>query len=200
MEHGVVEREKTGEPRSEGFLYGFIAEFERPEDLVAAARRTHEAGYRRVDAYSPFPVEELSEALGFRDVWVPLIMLTGGIMGALLGFSLLYYCMVISYPINVGGEPLYGWPIYVPITYECTILLSALSGIFGMFLLNRLPQPYHPVFEAAGFDRASSDRFFLCIEASDPHFDREETRRFMDSLGASNVTPVNAPELGLHES
>jgi Alternative complex III, ActD subunit len=196
MEREVIERERTAEPESEGFFYGFIAEFEHPEDVVAAARRTHEAGYRRVDAYSPFPVDGLSEALDYHDYWVPLIMLTGGILGALAGFGLLYYCMVISYPINVGGEPLYGWPIYVPITFECTILLASLSGLLGMFLLNRLPQPYHPVFEAAGFDRATTDRFFLCIESSDPHFDGEETRRFMESLGAMNVSAVNASELG----
>lgn len=200
MERGVIERERTEEPESEGFFYGIVAEFEHPEDVLAAAQRTHEAGYRRVDAYSPYPVEGLSEALGYRDFWVPLIMLTGGILGALAGFGLLYYCMVISYPINVGGEPLYGWPIYVPITYECTILLSALAGIFGMFLLNRLPQPYHPVFEAAGFDRASTDRFFLCIEANDPNFDREETHRFLESLGAMNVSAVKASELAREQS
>jgi ActD protein len=195
MEHGVIEQERIQEPGAEGFLYGLIAEFEHPADVLAAAQRTHEAGYRRVDAYSPYPVEGLSEALGFRDFWVPIIMLWGGILGALAGSSLLYYCMVISYPINVGGEPLFGWPIYVPITFECTILLCAISGVVGMFLLNRLPQPYHPVFEAPGFDRASSDRFFLCIEAADPHFDRGETQRFMESLGAMAISAVNAPEV-----
>jgi hypothetical protein len=190
MEHGVVERIETAQPESERFLYGLIAEFEQPEELVTAARRTREAGYRQIDAYSPFPVEELSEALGFHDFWIPIIMLTGGLFGALGGFGLLFYCMVVSYPLNVGGQPLYGWPIYVPITFECTVLLAALSGVVGMFMLNRLPQPYHPVFDAPDFDKATSSRFFLCIEANDPHFDREGTRQFMETFGASRVSEV----------
>jgi hypothetical protein len=190
MEHGVVEREETAHPESERFLYGLIAEFESADDLVAAARRTRSAGYRRIDAYTPFPVEELPEALGFRDYWIPVIMLTGGIFGALGGFSLLYYCMVMSYPLNAGGQPLYGWPIYVPITFECTVLLASLSGVLGMFLLNRLPEPYHPVFDAPAFDRATSDRFFLCIEARDANFDRQATRQFMDAFGAERVSEI----------
>jgi hypothetical protein len=190
MEHGVVEREEAVHPESERFLYGLIAEFEHADDLVAAARRTRAEGYRRIDAYTPFPVEELSEALGFRDVWVPIIMLTGGIFGALGGFGLLYYCMVLSYPLNVGGQPLYGWPTYVPITFECTVLLASLSGVLGMFLLNRLPEPYHPVFDAPDFDKATSSRFFLCIEARDSHFDRQATREFMETFGASRVSEI----------
>ena len=190
MEHGVIERRRTEEPETEPFLYGLIAEFEHPEDLVQAARRTREAGYRRIDGYSPFPVEELAEALGFRDYWVPIIMLIGGILGAMGGFGLLYYCGVISYPVNVGGHPLYGWPTSIPITFECTVLLAATAGVVGMFLLNRLPMPYYPVFDAPDFDKATSSRFFLCIEAEDPHFDREGTQQFMATLGAAKVSEV----------
>src|SRR5947208_3463929 len=148
MEQGTVTLHPMQEAKTERFLYGLIAEFGDPLVLVEAARRTHEAGYRRIDAYTPFPVEELSEALGFHDHWVPLIILIGGICGALAGFGLLLYCLGISYPINIGGRPNYGWPHFVPITFEVTVLLSALSGFFGMCLLNGLPQPYHPVFDA----------------------------------------------------
>lgn len=190
IERGVVEPVVAEAPGPERSLYGLVAEFERPEAILAAAQRTHEAGYRRTDAYSPFPVDGLSDALGFRDQWIPLIVLIGGILGAMAGFGLLYYCMIISYPINVGGQPLYGWPIYIPITFECTVLLAATAGLVGLFLLNGMPEPYHPIFEAPGFDRATSDRFFLCIEAADPRFDREETRRFMDTLGAVKVSEV----------
>src|SRR3954468_16947795 len=171
-------------------LYGVIAEFDNPEAVIASAAKARAAGYRRMDAYSPFPVEGLDDALGFRDTLVPLIMLVGGICGALFGFGLLYYCMVVSYPLNVGGQPRFGWPTYVPITFECTVLLSALSGAFGMFMLNGLPQPYHPVFDAPHFDRATSDRFFLCVEATDPSFDLDETRLFMETLGSLNVSEV----------
>src|SRR5438445_5883752 len=167
VEHGAITMERAGEAGQERFLYGLIAEFEQAEDVVTAARRTREQGYERIDAYSPFPVEGLSEALGFHDHWVPLIMLIGGICGALLGFGLLLYCLGITYELNVGGRPLYGWPHFVPITFECTVLSAALSGVVGMFLLNGLPQPYHPVFDAPDFELASSSRFFLCIEAQD---------------------------------
>lgn len=190
MAHSVMDLPRRTEAGAERFLYGFIAEFEHAEEVVNAARRTHEAGYRQVDAYSPFPVEGLSEALGFRDHLVPFIMLAGGTLGAVGGFGLLYYCMVVSYPLNVGGHPLFGWPSYIPITFECTVLLSALFGVIGMCVLNGLPMPYHPVFDAPGFERATSSRFFLCIEARDPHFDHEETRRFMEGLGALQVSEV----------
>jgi len=121
---------------------------------------------------------------------IPWIMLVGGILGAVGGFSLIYYCQVIAYPLNIGGRPLFGWPSAIPITFECTVLASALSGILGMFILNGLPQPYHPVFDAPNFDRATSDRFFLCIEATDPNFDLGETRQFMETLGALQVSEV----------
>lgn len=189
MQHGVMERERHGAPE-ETPLYGLIAEFEHAGDVVDAARRSREAGYRRMDAYSPFPVDGLSDALGHRDEYVPIIMLVGGILGLALGFGFLYYCMVITYPLNIGGRPAYSWPFYIPITFECTVLLAALSGVVGMFALNGLPMPYHPVFDAPHFDRATSRSFFLCIEATDPSFDVEQTRRFLESLKPLQVTEV----------
>ena len=132
-------------------LYGVMAEFANPTDLVAAARASYEAGYRRVNGYSPFPIEELWEAIGFHRTALPLIVLICGILGGLGGFMMQYYLAAIYYPINVGGKPLNSWPAFIPITFECTILLAALSAIFGMLALNKLPQPYHPVFNAPNF-------------------------------------------------
>jgi hypothetical protein len=182
-EHGI----KTEEG---GILYGLIAEFDDAHRLVAAADRVRQAGYRRMDAYSPFPVEGLSESLGFRDVWIPFIMLIGGALGCLGGFYMIYWMVAVDYPLNIGGRPLYAWPSFLPITFECTVLLAALAGVIGMFFINGLPQPYHPVFDAPDFNRATSDRFFLCIEARDPKFDLEETRQFMESLGGIKVAEV----------
>jgi hypothetical protein len=190
MEHGAVSLPHGEVTRSGPFLYGLIAEFEDAHVLVEAARRTHAAGYRRIDAYTPFPVEDLSEALGFHDHWVPLIVLIGGICGALGGFGLLLYALGISYPLNIGGRAIYGWPHYIPITFESTVLLASLSGVFGMLLLNGLPQPYHPVFDAPDFEKATSSRFFLCIESRDPKFDRQATWQFMETLGADKVAEV----------
>jgi hypothetical protein len=189
MAHGVV-LDPTRGARSERFLYGLIAEFVEAGQILGAARRAHREGYRRMDAYSPFPVEGLPEALGFRDHLVPFIMLTGGILGGLLGFGFLYWSTVVDYPFNVGGRPLYSWPYWIPITFECTVLLAALAGVVGMLIVNGLPQPYHPVFDAPNFEEATSSRFFLCIEARDPKFDPVETRRFLESLGPARVSEV----------
>ena len=171
-------------------LWGYMAEFEHAEDVLSAARRSNEAGYRRMDAYTPFPIEGLSEALGFRDHKVPLAMLLGGVLGCAGGFFLIYYCIVLAYPLNIGGRPIWSWPMYIPVTFEVTVLVAALAGVIGMFAFNGLPQPYHPVFDHPDFDRATSDRFFLCIEARDSRFDVEGTRVFMESLGAMNVSEV----------
>lgn len=191
MTHGVLTGDQAGVLNPAGQrVYGLVAEFERAEQVLAAAQKVHDAGYRRIDAYSPLPVEGLSEALGFHDFHVPRLMLAGGFLGCLAGASLLFYCMSIAYPLNVGGQPLNSWPTYIPISFECTVLFSALSGVFGMIMLNGLPQPYHPIFDAANFDRASSDRFFLCIEAEDPRFDLAETRRFLESLTPAVVSEV----------
>ena len=171
-------------------LHGLLAEFLTPETLLDATRRAHAAGYRRMDAYSPFPVEGLAEALGSEGTAIPAIVLAGGIVGGAGGFFMQWYATSIDYPLNVGGRPLNSWPMYIPITFELTILGAALAAILGMLALNRLPQPYHPVFNVAAFARASQDRFFLCIEAEDPQFERAATARFLADLGAQEVRDV----------
>jgi hypothetical protein len=172
-------------------LYGLMAEFDTAEDLAAACHKSYAAGYRRQDAFSPYPVEEVSEALGHHHSRVPLIMLCGGILGALAGFGLQYITSVHVYALNIGGRPLNSWPAFIPVTFEVTILLAGLFGVLGMFALNGLPRPHHPVFNVRRFAaHASTDKFFLVIEAADPLFDRGETEAFMRSLHASEVSEV----------
>jgi hypothetical protein len=171
-------------------MYGLIAEFDNPEALVGAAHRAFAEGFRKMDAYSPFPVEGLAEALGFHRTRVPLIVLTGGILGCLGGFFLQYWLAVIDYPINVGGRPLNSWPSFIPVTFELTILIAALSAFFGVLALNGLPMPYHPVFNVERFELASRNRFFLLIEAADPRFDSAGTRRFLENIGSHGVYEV----------
>lgn len=171
-------------------LYGLLAEFENPNDLLVAARQAHEAGYRRMDAYTPFPVEGLAEALGFHRTRLPLLVLLGGLIGCAGGYLLQYYLSAIEYPLNVGGRPLNSWPAFVPVTFELTILVAALAAVFGLLALNGLPMPYHPVFNVPRFALATRDRFFLCIEASDEKFDRETTRYFLERLAPRVVSEV----------
>ena len=171
-------------------IYGLMAEFDSPDDLLVAAKRTRAEGYRRMDAYSPFPVEGLAEAIEVRHTRLPLLVLIAGLVGAFVGFASQYWVTVIDYPLNVGGRPLNSWPAYIPITFEVTILFAALTAVVGMIALNRLPMPYHPVFNVPAFARASRDGFFLCIEAADPRFDREGTRRFLEGLQAREVSEV----------
>src|SRR5215204_5613456 len=171
-------------------LYGLMAEFDNPTDVVEAARATYDAGYRRINGYSPYPIEELSEAIGFHRTRLPLIVLIGGIIGGLIGYGLQYYVAVIDYPLNVGGRPLHSWPSFIPITFEMTILFAAFSAVFGMLALNKLPQPYHPVFNAPNFRLATRDHFFLVIEANDARFRHDEVVEFMKGLGANDVTDV----------
>jgi hypothetical protein len=171
-------------------LYGLMAEFDSPETLVEAARQAYAAGFRRMDGYSPFPVEGLAEAIGFRRSHVPLIVLIGGILGCLGGFFLQYWVAVIDYPINIGGRPLNSWPAFIPVTFEVTILLASLSAFFAVLVLNGLPMPYHPVFNVERFQLASRNRFFLCIEATDPQFDLDSVRRFYESAGSQGIYEV----------
>jgi hypothetical protein len=171
-------------------IYGLIAEFNDPNELVAAARGVTEAGYRHVDAFTPFPIEELSEALGRHSNRLPLIVLIGGLLGGLAGYGLQYYTSVIDYPINVGGRPLHSWVAFIPITFETTVLGAALAAVLGMLALNGLPMPYHPLFNVPRFALASRDRFFLCIEAVDPLFDRLGTRRFLERYQPRQVSEV----------
>lgn len=171
-------------------LYGLLAEFDNPNDLVAASRRAHLEGYRKLDAYTPFPIEELHEALDLHRTGVPLMVLIGGIVGGLSGYGMQYWISVVAYPLNIGGRPLHSWPAFVPVTFEMTVLFAALTAVFGMLAMNKLPRPYHPVFNAPRFAMATRDRFFLCIEAGDPKFDLEATRRFLETFGPREVTDV----------
>jgi hypothetical protein len=170
--------------------YGLVAEFESPTALVHAAASARKAGYRKMDAYSPMPIEELHEALGLPETRLPLIVLGGGLTGALAGYGLQYWASTIAYPFNIGGRPLHSWPAFIVPTFETTILFSALAAVVGMIALNGLPMPYHPVFNAKRFAMASRDRFFLCIESDDPKFDETGTRQFLESLGPREVNDV----------
>ena len=171
-------------------LYGVIAEFETPGDLVHAARKVYEAGYRRINGYSPYPIEELSEAIGFTHTSLPLIVFIGGVLGGIAGFGMQYWMEVIDYPLNVGGKPYNSWPAFIPITFECIVLAAAFSAVLGMLILNKLPQPYHPVFNAPNFALATRDRFFLAVEANDPKFDHGKVVSLLQSLNAMEVSDV----------
>jgi hypothetical protein len=168
-----------------------MAEFDNPGDLVAAARRARAEGYRRMDAYTPFPVEGLADALELGSTRVPLLVLIGGLIGAGLGYFMQYYLMAVDYPINIGGRPYHSWPAFIPVTFEMTVLVAGLFAVLGMLALNGLPMPYHPVFNVPNFALASRDRFFLCIEATDVKFERAATRRFLESLTPRSVSEVN---------
>jgi hypothetical protein len=171
-------------------LYGVMAEFDNPTALVNAAKAAREKGYRKLDAYSPFPIEELSDALHLHKNRLPLIVLLGGIVGGLSGYLLQYYVTVINYPLNIGGRPLHSWPAYIVITFEMTILFAALAAVLGLLALCGLPMPYHPAFNVPRFALASRNRFFLCIESTDPLFDRAKTSDFLETLEAKEVSEV----------
>ena len=172
-------------------LYGVMAEFADPTALVEAARRARAEGYRKVDAYSPFPIHELFEALDLNDRRLPFLVLMGGIAGCLAGFGLCYWVSVVAYPLNVGGRPFNSWPSFIPVTFEVTILLASLTTVLSLLVLNGLPMPYHPVFNVQRFrERASQDGLFLAIEADDPKFDRDGTRAFLQGLGATEVNEI----------
>lgn len=171
-------------------LYGVMAEFDTPEQIVKAARAVREAGYKRTDAYTPFPIHEMDAALGIKKTILPYLIFGAGIAGCLGGLAMIYYMLVIDYPINVGGRPYFSLTLFIPVMFECTILAAALTAVVGMIALNGLPQPYHPVFNVPRFELASREKFFLSIESVDQKFDRDETRRFLQGLGAREVFDV----------
>ena len=171
-------------------IYGILAEFDSPTDLVDAARRTTNAGYKKIDAYSPFPIEELAEAIGFHNNGVPLVVLFGGLLGCVGGYLLQYWIAAISYPINIGGRPYNSWPAFIVVTFEMTILVAGLAAVFGMLALNGLPMPYHPAFNVPRFAFATRDRFFLIIFSSDVKYDPVETRRFLENLEPRSISEV----------
>ncbi len=173
-------------------IHGALVEFDTPEELIAACEEAYSAGFRKMDAYAPMPVEGLAEAIGYKKNKVALCAMIGGICGAIGGFSFLQWMTNVAYAHNVGGRPTNSWPAFIPITFECMILCTALTGVVSMLLMNGLPQPYHPVFNVAAFQRASIDKFFLCIESSDPKFKPEETAEFLEGLGGRGVNIVPA--------
>lgn len=171
-------------------IYGLMAEYDTVPDLVNAAEKAHEIGYRRMDTYSPFPIEPAAEAIGFHKNRVALVVLIGGLLGGTGGYSLAYWISVLAYPINTGGKPWHSWPVFIPPTFECTVLGASLAAFIGMLAMNGLPMPYHPVFNAPNFALASKDKFFLCIEAADPQFDLTKTRQFLEQTNPRVVTEV----------
>jgi len=171
-------------------LYGIKAEFKGPEELLAAVRSARNRGYRAMDAYTPFPIEGLADELGFHSNFLPAIVLIGGILGALGGFYMQYYANVVALPLNIGGRPHNSWPAFIPVTFELTILVAALFAVLGMLALNGLPRPHHPVFNEPRFELASRNRFFFCVEARDPRFERQAVRKLLEGLGASGVYEI----------
>lgn len=173
-------------------LYGYLASFSQPEELLAAARKARESGYRNMQAFSPFAVDGLAEEVGFRFNWLPWLVLCGGIMGGAGGYFMQVYACTVSYRLNVGGRPLLSIPLFMPVTFELTVLGAALTAFFSVFLLSGLPRLYHPVFNAPDYARGTQDRFLLCIEADDPLFDVRDTWQFLHSLKAREVMEVDA--------
>jgi hypothetical protein len=171
-------------------LYGIMAEFDDPGLLVHAAKRTYAEGYRKIDTFSPYPIEEAWEAIGHHDRRLSYIVLAGGLVGLVSGLALQEWVHQIAYPLNIAGKPLNSWPQFVPVTFELTILFAALSAVIGMIVLNGLPMPYHPAFNVPRFEHASRDKFFLLVEASDPKFDRQRTHDFLKGLNASEINEV----------
>ena len=171
-------------------LYGIVAEFKNEDEILQAATAVHGDGYRKIETYTPLPVHGLPEAIGHHDSRLPWIIFISGLTGCFIGGFMQWYVATIDYPLNVGGRPYISWPMFIPVTFECTILLSAFGAVFGMIFLNGLPRPHHPIFNAWGFERASQDSFFLCVEATDPRFDKVDTMSFFHTLGAHTVSEV----------
>lgn len=175
----------------DGELYGVVAEFGSPEELLEAAAKTKEAGYRDFETYSPFPIHGMEEATGQKYTRMPWIVFCAAVIGACVGFGLQTWTSAFDYPINIGGRPLISWPAFIPVTFECTILFAGISTVLSLFALNGLPAPYHPIFNTPGFERATVDRFFLCIEVADPKFNLDSTSSFLEKLGGHAVSPIS---------
>lgn len=171
-------------------IYGLMAEFDSAQALVDAAKKTHESGYKKIDAYSPFPIEGLAEEIGFHHDEVPLVVLIGGIIGGCTGYAMQYWMAAVDYPLNIGGKPPHSWPAFIVITFEMTILFAGISAVLGMLALNGLPMPYHPVFNVPRFAFASKDRFFLIVFSSDKKYNPVETRRFLEGLDPRSISEV----------
>ena len=171
-------------------IYGLMAEFDTPAALVAAAKGAYAAGYRQMDTFSPFPIEEAWEAIGHHDRRMSFIVLMGGLVGGVGGYGLEYWVHTMAYPVNIAGKPLNSWPQFIPVTFEMTILIAAIAAVVGMIVLNGLPMPYHPVFNVPRFEHASGDKFFLLLESNDPKFDRQRTLQFLKGLDASEINEV----------
>lgn len=171
-------------------LYGVVAEFDDPDAILEAAKRTREAGYQRFEAYTPFPVHGLADAVDEEDHRIKWLIFMGGVAGAFTGFFFQWWVSAVAYPHNVGGKPLFSWPAFIPITFECMVLFAAGAAVLGTLGLNGLPRPHHPIFDAKNFERASQDRFFLCVESDDPAFDKKEVTKFLSGLGALEVSEV----------
>jgi hypothetical protein len=171
-------------------VYGLLAEFAAPAEVLEATRRAYDHGYRMMEAYTPFPVEGLAEALGFHRNRIPAVVFIGGLLGGLGGFFMQWFSAVIHFPLNIGGRPLNSWPAFIPITFETTVLMASLAAVLGMLGLNGLPRPHHPVFNVPSFALASRNRFFLCLQARDPLFDVDATRRFLEELNPQEISVV----------
>jgi hypothetical protein len=171
-------------------IYGIMAEFDSAQALVDAARKTHQAGYKKIDAYSPFPIEGLAEEIGMHFDEVPLTVLIGGIIGGCTGYLMQYWMSAVDYPLNIGGKPPHSWPAFIVITFEMTILFAGISAVLGMLAFNGLPMPYHPVFNVPRFAFASKDRFFLIVFSSDKKYNAAETRRFLEALDPRSISEV----------
>ena len=172
-------------------LYGFLAEFAEPESLKQCIRSARHEGFKRMDAFTPFPVEGVSEELGAHRSMIPLLVLIGGVVGGLAGALMQWYSSVVDYPLNIGGRPFNSWPSFVVIAFELTVLVAGLTGVFGMLAMNGLPKPHHPLFNEPRFDRATQDRFFFCIEARDPKFDTQETWKFLEGQSPEGLYAVH---------
>jgi hypothetical protein len=175
---------------SSSALYGLLAEFDSPDQLLSAVRRTTDAGYTKTDAFSPYPIHGMGDALKFKDRRLSPFVLIGGIVGCLAGYGLEYWTQVIAYPLNIGGRPYHAWVNFIPPAFETTILFGSFTAGIAMLVLNGLPRPYHPCFNVPAFERATQDKFFLVIEADDPQFDLQKTREFLGGLHARQVTAV----------